>query len=77
MFFGTAYLLSPAWERWYFSLVDIVAALTDSAKSRDYLKKTAQTRSQLRRIPPAGKVWSDRLAYDKCLRHLSYAAGPV
>ena len=34
-------------EVWYFSLVDIVAALTDSAKPTDYLKKMRKRDSEL------------------------------
>lgn len=29
-------------EEWYFSVVDVVAALSDSANPTDYLKKMAQ-----------------------------------
>jgi len=34
-------------EVWYFSLVDFVAALTDSAKPTDYLKKMRKRDSEL------------------------------
>ena len=32
-------------EEWYFSIVDVVAVLSDSANPTDYLKKNAQARS--------------------------------
>lgn len=34
-------------EQWYFSLVDVVGALTDSANPRDYLKKIRKRDSEL------------------------------
>ena len=38
-------------EKWYFSVVDVVAALTDSANPTDYLKKMRQ------RDPELSKGW--------------------
>lgn len=34
-------------EEWYFSIVDVVAALTDSANPTDYLKKLRKRDEQL------------------------------
>lgn len=34
-------------EKWYFSVVDIVSVLTDSANSTDYLKKVRKRDSEL------------------------------
>jgi len=36
---------------WFFSLVDIVAALTDSANATDYLKKNKKTRCGASQLP--------------------------
>lgn len=33
-------------QQWYFSVVDIVGALTDSVNPTDYLKKNTQKRSR-------------------------------
>jgi hypothetical protein len=38
-------------EVWYFSLVDIVAVLTDSANPTDYLKKMRKRDSELHSLP--------------------------
>ena len=38
-------------EVWYFSLVDIVAALTDSTNPTDYLKKNAKKRFRIAFLP--------------------------
>jgi uncharacterized protein (UPF0297 family) len=37
-------------ETWYFSVVDIVKALTDSSNPTDYLKKNKKTRYRFRKL---------------------------
>lgn len=68
MFFGTADLFSPAWERWYFSLVDIVAALTDSTNPRDYPKK-------LRRRDPNSAAYRRPGRFGVAGLHMTNACG--